>query len=78
MICLHCEQVLAPDEVPGRCGLEMMHYECSIRCIVGSVAHQRRTCTCYGGNGEDDPALTRRQNARLACAEWEKRLESIP
>lgn len=42
------------------------HQECHIRLIVGSVAHQQKRCTCYGGKDEDDPALTRREAAQQA------------
>jgi hypothetical protein len=47
-------------------GLQPMHYECSARSLLGSVAHQKGECSCYGGSGEDDPALTKRQAALAA------------
>ncbi|MGE5611047.1 MAG: hypothetical protein ACM359_17485 [Bacillota bacterium] len=46
------------------------HLACFIRQLVGSVAHQQRQCSCYGGSGEDDPALTRRQAAQAAFEEY--------
>jgi hypothetical protein len=49
-----------------------MHLECSVRCIVGSVAHQKGECLCFGGTGEDAPDLRRREAAlaayQYACA----------
>lgn len=42
------------------------HWECAARAVVGSVAHQQGLCHCFGGKGEDDPALTKRQAARAA------------
>lgn len=70
MNCVYCEEVIAPDDVPGLHSMSIMHYECSIRAIAGSVAHQRRQCSCFGGIGHDNPMLTTRQNARRACEEW--------
>lgn len=43
-----------------------IHAECHIRQVVGSVAHQRGECSCYGGVGEDSPELSRRAAARAA------------
>lgn len=44
------------------------HQECFIRQVVGSVAHQQRRCSCYGGVGEDVGAL--RAAARAAMQLW--------
>jgi hypothetical protein len=45
------------------------HRECFMRQVVGSVAHQRKTCTCFGGTEAEDPAeLTPRQEAAAAVA----------
>lgn len=68
-VCIHCGEPILSDELRALHGL-VMHYECSIRSIAGSVAHQRGLCSCYGGTGEDDSSLTVRQNARLACQVW--------
>jgi len=43
------------------------HQECLLRNILGSVAHQRKECSCYGGEGEDDPNLTKREAAKAAA-----------
>lgn len=44
------------------------HRACFMRGIFGSVAHQQKRCSCYGGAGEDDHTLTRRQAAEAAVA----------
>lgn len=51
------------------------HFECFVRQIFGSVAHQEKRCTCYGGTGtdDDDGELTRRGSALLAFAEFDRR-----
>ncbi len=43
------------------------HQECFLRSIVGSVGHQRRRCSCFGGQEEDPPGLTRREAAVAAA-----------
>lgn len=45
------------------------HQECLIRNIIGSVAHQRKECSCYGGTEEDPPSMTKREAARAALKE---------
>lgn len=67
-LCLNCDEAILPTDLPSR--IQGLHFECGIRSICGSVAHQRRQCPCYGGTGDDDPTLSRRENARLACHEW--------
>jgi hypothetical protein len=72
MICVHCEEPVLPGDtfdIGMLPNLQNIHRECAVRMIAGSVAHQRRECFCYGGIGEDDPALTRRQSAKLAYME---------
>lgn len=44
-----------------------VHYECGLRSAIGSVGHQRRRCSCYGGEDEDPPGLTRREAAVAAA-----------
>lgn len=46
------------------------HRECFMRTITGSAAHQLGKCSCYGGDGEDDPKLTKREQARAAMQLW--------
>ena len=51
------------------------HKECYLRGVFGSVGHQQRQCSCYGGTIEDPPELTRRESAIAAVDEfWKKSL----
>jgi hypothetical protein len=43
-----------------------VHQECLFRMVVGSAAHQLGECSCYGGEREDPPHLTKREAAELA------------
>jgi hypothetical protein len=56
----------------GTCTQRPLHYECLMRGMIGSVAHQMKRCSCFvpGSNEEDDPRLTQRQSAELATALW--------
>jgi hypothetical protein len=47
------------------------HWECQVRQVIGSVGHQMRTCSCYGGFVEDPPHLTKRQAALEAVRLFE-------
>lgn len=58
--------------------LRAWHRECSLRSILGSVRHQRGTCSCFTGSGEhctdrELDGLTEREEARLAVRIWEER-----
>lgn len=46
------------------------HFECHIRLAIGSIAHQKRRCSCYGGTEHDPPGMTLRQAAKEAFAHW--------
>ncbi len=51
------------------------HLECFMRQILGSVAHQRKRCACYGGPEEEDmPGFSPRQAALAAFAEYQQQL----
>lgn len=50
----------------------LWHRECLMRNVLGSVAHQRKECSCHDGEGEDEPGLTKREAAKAALAEMEK------
>jgi hypothetical protein len=54
--------------------LGFYHRECHIRQVIGSVAHQLKTCHCFipGASELDPPELTIRQAARLALELFEK------
>lgn len=80
--CGWCEEAIAPGDsglmivhlgAEGPDNHRPLHRNCYLRWIAGSVAHQRRVCSCYGGTGvtyEDDPQLTKRQAADVAAAEF--------
>ena len=46
------------------------HFECHMRLVVGSLAHQRRRCSCYGGAELDPPGMSLRQAALAAWEYW--------
>lgn len=46
------------------------HQECFLRQIVGSLGHQERKCSCYGGAEEDPVGFSRRQAALMAVAKF--------
>lgn len=67
LICVHCnEEILPHERIPHVEG--KMHRECMLRSVVGSVGHQMRICSCFGGNGTGDVGgLTKRENAQAAA-----------
>jgi len=80
--CAHCGEAIGKQDdgfaIPSYDGGDILimapfHRACFLRGIVGSVAHQRRECSCFGGLGEDDPKLTRREAAQAALDLWEHR-----
>jgi hypothetical protein len=50
---------------PGRIQV-FFHSECFFRSVAGSVAHQERRCSCFGGNDDEDPTLSKRESAKAA------------
>ena len=71
--CGHCEETVGMKEggyiLPtfGDRQFTPYHEPCFIRTIVGSVSHQQRTCSCFGGVLTDEPkGMTRRQSARAS------------
>lgn len=67
-LCPWCDELVedGEDYETTNDGELRYHRACLIRQVVGSVAHQRRECSCYGGTGEDSPNLTPREAARAA------------
>jgi hypothetical protein len=48
------------------------HIECFIASIVGSVTHQERHCTCYGGFIDcHQDEISKRETARAAFLHWQ-------
>lgn len=43
-----------------------LHLECFVRGTFGSVGHLRGRCSCFGGDEEDPPGMTRREAARAS------------
>lgn len=84
-ICHSCEHEPTPvGTICGGCGEAIeksdngvsmpvdtvMHLECFLRSVLGSVGHQKKTCSCYGGNEEDPPGMTLREAAKAAVELW--------
>lgn len=73
--CMHCDEPIEEGDtgtiqtlVHSEIGevLRPIHYECRLRLAIGSLGHQRKLCSCYGGDKEDPEGLTRRQAAIVA------------
>ena len=57
--------------IPDFAGFENpFHFECHMRLVIGSLAHQQRRCSCYGGREHDPPGMSLRQAARAAWEYW--------
>ena len=82
-ICLWCDEPITADDsgigVPHFDGdsadIRYHHVECWMRSVLGSVGHQLKLCSCYGGPYEDPPTMTRREAARAA---WENARNAFP
>lgn len=75
--CSWCEEVVVEGDrgvilpsIPE--GKTLYHLECFLRQITGSVGHQRKTCSCFGGREEDPKGMTLREAARAAVDEFRK------
>lgn len=72
--CIHCSEQIAPADIgtvsPSG---QVLHYECGLRAIVGSIGHQLGRCSCFGGNEEDPEGLTVREAAIAAARLWTER-----
>lgn len=72
--CLLCEEVfidgdkgfLVPYSGPDGDSEVGQHRECFFRSIFGSVGHQKKKCSCFGGTEEDPPGMSKRQAAIAA------------
>lgn len=65
--CQWCDEPVLPGEEPSvPIHGAAFHAECALRQIIGSVGHIHGLCSCHGGIMEDDPALTKRQQAKAA------------
>ncbi len=52
------------------------HIECLMRSIVGSLGHQKKTCSCHGGNEEDPPELSAREAAKAAYQYFKEHVDA--
>lgn len=68
MNCDWCDEPILPDESTHQLVNAIMHKECFARAILGSIAHLRGTCACYGGDEDDPPGMTKREAARMAAS----------
>jgi hypothetical protein len=66
-LCPFCEEPITSDDRRAPDFRTPTHYECGLRAALGSVGHQRKLCSCYGGTEEDPPGMTRRQAAVAAA-----------
>ena len=57
---------------PPPSALAYYHKNCFLRTIFGSVGHQRKQCSCFGGTLEDPQGLTPREAADAAVREYKK------
>jgi hypothetical protein len=65
--CEYCDELIAVgDDGVILVGGTILHRECNFRMIIGSVAHQEKRCSCFGGNAAHDDGMTRREGARAA------------
>lgn len=70
--CPWCVEAIAPeDHIHQMANGELWHMECFVRSVLGSVAHQRRRCSCCtpGSTENDPPGMSVRQAARAAVDE---------
>jgi hypothetical protein len=73
-LCIGCEEpfvagdqgVIMPLVGDDWQDLARYHRECHIRSIMGSVGHQLRQCSCFGGTLDDPEGMTSRQAAQAA------------
>lgn len=45
---------------------QVIHHECGLRAVIGSVGHLQGRCSCFGGTEEDPPGMSYRQAAIAA------------
>lgn len=76
MHCPYCEEAIEPiDVIENMPSGEQWHSECLLRSVLGSVAHQRRHCSCFipGSTENDPPGMAKRQAALAAVEEARSR-----
>ena len=84
-VCYHCGEaieegnrgflmpvVTLPEQEVAEPPFQIIHLECLIRTTVGSLGHLHKKCSCYGGNEDDPPGMTKRQAAIAAFEEFSR------
>lgn len=81
MKCQWCKEEILPDEeslidevLPSGEVVKKplpFHRECQFRVCCGSAGHIKKACSCYGGNEEDPPGVSKREAARAAVRAWD-------
>lgn len=74
--CLRCGEDIAvtdsgvemPHIATTGSSIKYLHHECHLRQILGSYGHLTKQCSCYGGNLEDPPDVSKREAAKMAVA----------
>lgn len=71
--CMYCtEEVVQGDMGTMDSTGVVLHHECQFRMVVGSLAHQQRRCSCYGGVDAELPeGMSLREEAREAMQLFE-------
>lgn len=70
-VCAWCEEPIEATDKATVGQNFVTHAECMARSVLGSLAHLKKTCSCYvaGSTESDPPELTKRQGARIAAIE---------
>lgn len=69
MTCIHCtEEIMTTDRTHKYSGGPLVHRECFLRQIFGSVSHQAKMCSCFvpGSSCGDPEGMSKREAARMA------------
>ena len=72
--CVLCEEVISFGDsgTINQLG-QITHYECLLRTVIGSVAHQQYQCSCYGGSVEEnETGKSFRQSSIEAAQLWKE------
>lgn len=71
--CILCDEPVEQGDIGTiNAAGQIAHHACTFRQVVGSVGHQLKKCSCYGGTEEDPPGLTRKEAAIAALHLWDK------
>lgn len=72
-VCLWCEEKIKDGDkgflisnISNTEEYNPAHTECFLRQIYGSIGHQKKNCSCFGGSEEDPVGLSKRESAIVA------------